>query len=338
MKLKDYLGDKAIIILMYIFLMVLILFFLVMFKVPIALITSIAIVLFIFGAMMIVYDYLSKRAFYNEFQMRLEGLDKKYLITEMVNKPNFLEGRLLCEFLYEIDKSMNEDIEEYRRSIRDFKEYIELWIHEVKLPIASCVLILHNNKADANKKVGEQLQRIENYVEQVLYFARGENSEKDYLIKGCNLKDIINTVIKKNKDTLILKNIRIQIENIEVQVLSDSKWLEFIINQVLSNSIKYCSDKDPSISFKVVVEGTQSTLYIEDNGIGISEKDISKVFEKSFTGENGRQVSTSTGMGLYLAQKLCKKLGHSIDIASVKEQFTRVSIIFNNNEYYEVLN
>ncbi len=337
MKLKDYLGDKAIIILMYIFLMVLILFFLIMFKVPMALITSITIVLFIFGATMIVYDYLSKRAFYNEFQRRLEGLDKKYLITEMVNKPNFLEGRLLCEFLYETDKSMNEDIEEYKRSIRDFKEYIELWIHEVKLPIASCVLILHNNKVDANKKVGEQLQRIENYVEQVLYFARGENSEKDYLIKRCNLKDIINTVIKKNKDTLILENIRVQMENTEVQVLSDSKWLEFIINQVLSNSIKYCSDKDPSISFKVVVVGTQSTLYIEDNGVGISEKDISKVFEKSFTGENGRQVSTSTGMGLYLAQKLCKKLGHSIDIASVKEQFTRVSIIFNNNEYYEVL-
>ena len=338
MKLKDYINDKVAIILMYILLMIIILFFLIMFKVPIVLIISIEMVLFIFGIIMIVYDYLRKRNFYNEFEKNLDELDKKYLITEIVSKPNFLEGKLLCEFLYETDKSMNEEIEEYKKSIRDFKEYVELWVHEVKLPISSCVLTLYNNKPDTNKKIGEQLKRIENYVEQVLYYTRGENSEKDYIIKNCNLKSIINSVVRKNKDILISKKIKIEMENIDVNVLSDTKWLEFIINQIVSNSIKYSNDKEACISFKTQVDGNESTLFIEDNGIGISEKDISKVFEKTFTGENGRVVSSSTGMGLYLVHKLCKKLGHSIEIDSVRNEFTRVSITFKNNEYYEVLN
>lgn len=334
MSLKDYLKDKVVHLLMYLGLIISILFFLLMFRVPSPLIISITIVMLIFIIGIISYDYYRKISFYNSFTDNLNQLDKKYLITEIIKNPSFLEGKILYENLYEINKSMYEEIELYKNSINDFKEYIEMWIHEVKLPIASTTLILHNNKPDSNKKIKEQVNRIENYVEQVLYFVRSENLEKDYLIKSYNLKEIIHKVIRKNKDSLLLKIIAIEIEDIDKVILSDSKWLEFIINQIVSNSIKYSKASNAKIKFNSKVINDFTILEIEDNGIGINEKDIAKVFEKSFTGENGREVGNSTGMGLYLVNKLCSKLGHKITIESELGKFTKVSIYFKNDKYY----
>lgn len=334
MRLKDYLKDKIVHILMYIALMTFILFFLFMFRVPNSLIISIVIVMLMFIIAVVFYDYFRKRNFYNDFTYNLNQLDKKCLITEISKRPNFIEGKIFYDSLYEIDKSMYEEIEVYKNSINDFKEYIEMWIHEAKLPIASMTLILHNNKPDSNKKIKEQVNKIENYVEQVLYFVRSENSEKDYLIKHCNLEEIINSVIRKNKDILLLKHISIEISNVDKIILSDSKWIEFIINQIVSNSIKYSKEENAKIKFNTKIFENTIALEIKDNGIGISEKDISKVFDKSFTGENGRKIANSTGLGLYLSKKLCNKLGHNIQIESNKDCFTKVSIYFKDNKYY----
>ena len=126
-------------------------------------------------------------------------------------------------------------------------------------------------------------------------------------------------------------------EEVNQVVLSDSKWIEFIINQIVSNSIKYSRETDGRILFRTKVFKSGVLLEIEDNGMGIHKKDISKVFDKSFTGENGRNVSSSTGMGLYLAKKLCNKLGHDITIESQKDSYTKVSICFQNDNYYNVI-
>jgi signal transduction histidine kinase len=209
-----------------------------------------------------------------------------------------------------------------------------MWIHEVKLPIASSTLMLHNNKPDSNKKIKEQINRIENYVEQVLYFVRSENIEKDYLIRTYNLEEIVNKVIRKNKESLLLKGISIEIGDIDKIILSDGKWLEFIINQIVSNSIKYSKTSNSKIKFNSKTMDDFIILQIEDNGIGINEKDINKVFNKSFTGENGRNISSSTGMGLYLVNKLCTRLSHKITIESEVDKFTKVSIYFKDNKYY----
>ena len=334
MNLKDYIKDKIVYILMYIVLLITILFLLYMFKVPLTLIISVTIVMTIFIIGIILYDYFIKMRFYNNFIDNLDQLDKKYLITAIINKPRFIEGQILYDSLYEIDKSMYEEIETYKNSINDFKEYIEMWIHEVKLPIASSTLMLHNKKPDSNKKIKEQINRIENYVEQVLYFVRSENLEKDYLIRTYNLEEIVNKVIRKNKESLLLKSIAIEIDNIDKIILSDGKWLEFIINQIVSNSIKYSKKSNSKIKFNSKTMDDFIILQIEDNGIGINEKDINKVFNKSFTGENGRNISSSTGMGLYLVNKLCTKLGHKITIESEVDKFTKVSIYFKDNKYY----
>lgn len=334
MKLKDYLSDVLVHILMYIVLVISIVFFLFMFRVPSSLIMSIIILMLMFIVSTIFYDYYRKRSFYNNLVSNLNKLDKKYLIIEILKRPDFVDGKIFYDSLYEIDKSMYEEIETYKNSIDDYKEYIEMWIHEVKLPISSVALILHNNKPDSNKKIKEQINRIENYVEQVLYFARSENSQKDYLIKKCNLEEIINSVIRKSKDSILLKHISIEKNDLDKSVLSDSKWIEFIINQIVSNSIKYSNEKDAKIKFNAKSIKDTSVLEIIDNGIGISEKDMPKVFDKSFTGENGRKNISSTGMGLYLSKKLCKRLGHDIKIESNKGSFTKVSIYFKDNKYY----
>lgn len=333
MRLADYIKDKIAYLVLYIFLIISVLFFLFMYRVPTTLTISIITVMAIFIVTVILVDYYRKKSFFKNFNDTLDSLDEKYLITEMVDSPNFIEGKIFYESLYEIDKSMHEEIDVYKKSVNDFKEYIEMWIHEVKLPIASTTLILHNNKEDAPKKIKEQINRIENYVEEVLYFVRSDNAEKDYIIKYCNLEDIINPVIRRNKDSLLLKKIFLEIEDLNHVVLTDSKWMGFIINQIISNSIKY-SKENPKIKIEAKAIDDEVVLEIEDNGIGINEKDINKVFNKSFTGENGRKISSSTGMGLYLVKKLCDKLGHKVKVESQVGEFTKISICFSNNKYY----
>ncbi|MGL5755894.1 MAG: sensor histidine kinase [Paraclostridium sp.] len=333
MKLADYIKDKVAYLVLYVLLIISVLFFLFMYRVPITLTISIITVMIIFIVTVISVDYYRKKSFFENFNDTLDSLDKKYLITEMIDYPSFIEGQIFYENLYEIDKSMHEEIDVYKKSVNDFKEYIEMWIHEVKLPIASTTLILHNNKEDAPKKIKDQINRIENYVEEVLYFVRSDNVEKDYIIKHCNLEEIINPVIRRNKDNLLFKKIFLEIEDLNHVILTDSKWMEFIINQIISNSIKY-SKENPKIKIEAKAINNEVVLEIEDNGIGINEKDITKVFNKSFTGENGRKISSSTGMGLYLVKKLCDKLGHKVKIESQVGEFTKISIYFTNNKYY----
>ena len=195
--------------------------------------------------------------------------------------------------------------------------------------------MIHNHEQNV-RKLKDQVNRIENYVEQVLYYARKDNSEKDYLIKSCDLGMIIRNVIKRNQDSLLYQKINIEIEQINYTVLSDTKWLEFIINQIVSNSIKYHCQNNCKIIFKVI-KTNNIALEIIDNGIGIKKSDLSKVFNKSFTGENGRLVSSSTGMGLYIVKRLCDKLGHKIIVESQYNKYTKVTLYFNDDQYYNVV-
>ena len=251
------------------------------------------------------------------------------MILEFINEPDFYEGKNFYELLYEINKSYIEKLNEYKININSFKEYIETWIHEVKLPISTIVLLSHNNKL--GNKIKNPLKKLDNYIDQVLYYVRSENAEKDYIIKENNIKKIINNVLLKNKDDILERNIELIVDVPDENVLTDSKWLEFIINQIINNSIKY--KKEEKAQIKIIYQN--NILEIYDNGIGIKESDIPRVFDKMFTGENGRDKAKSTGMGLYIAQEMCKKLGHKILIESKKDEYTKVKIIFGKNEHYK---
>ena len=338
MKLSRYLKDKLYFIILFITFLSLIILLLVGFKVSLELIIVIISLLVIFAILVLIIEYLKKRSFYNEFVNIVDKLDKKYLVIEMLNSPNFQEGEILYNELFEINKSMLENIKNYEISMNDFKDYIEMWIHEVKIPLSSLILMIHNNKNNISSKMVDQVNRLDNYVDQVLFYVRAENAEKDYLIKKTELNKVINKIALKNKDYILENNICFSVLNCEKKVLTDSKWLEFIIDQIINNSIKYKREIVSSF-IKIYTEenNEELRLIIYDNGIGIDAKDLPRVFDKTYTGTNGRLKSKSTGMGLYIAKNLCEKLGHKIAIESKVNEYTKVIITFNKESIYDVL-
>ena len=240
-----------------------------------------------------------KDRFYKDLEDTLNNLDDKYLISELIKVPSFIEGKILKDLLEQINKSMVENVNKYKYKQEDYKEYIELWIHEIKIPIASSKLIIENNKNQTTKSIDEELQKIENYIEQALYYARSNTVEKDYYIKKVRLKDIVNESIKRNKNILIHEKISINIHDLELEVNTDNKWIVFILNQLIQNSIKYLDKKDKLIEISSKNNKNNVILTIRDNGCGISKSDLIRVCEKGFTGVN-RKKEYATGMGLYL--------------------------------------
>lgn len=338
MRFSRYLKDKLYaIVLIFSALTILLLIFLA-FKIDSQVIFSSFIVLIVLFILLFFIDYFRKKKFYTDLLYNIDSLDKSYLVLETLCKPEFYDGEILYQALYNINKSMNENVNSIKEQWCDFKEYIEMWIHEVKIPLATLILISNNHKDTFDKKVQTQLKRLEDYVDQVLYYARCENAEKDYLIKEVELSKVIKNIGLKNMDDLLENRIDYNVDNSNVKVLTDSKWLEFILGQIINNSIKYKRNIDDSyIKISVRDEKNKTILTVEDNGIGIKESDLKQVFDKTFTGENGRIKGKSTGMGLFIAKNMCEKLGHKIGIESIEGKYTKVFISFAKNKYYEVL-
>ena len=338
MKLSNYLKDKIFVIVLVILTYCIITSFMIGFKIVDEFRWCFTILYSLLFIIIFLYDFFRKYFYYKEILSKLDLLDEKYLICELVSKPNFLDGEILYQMLYEINKSMNENIRDYREKINDFKEYVELWIHEVKIPLSALILYTHNKKID--KALVKEINRVDNYLEQILYYIRVKNTEADYIIKEVDLNKVIRDVMLKNKDILLERKIEITSDVRDSKVLTDYKWLEFMINQIISNSMKYMRDiENKKIEIKAYKKNNCVVLEILDNGMGIPKSDLSRVFNKTFTGQNGRKVPGSTGMGLYIVSNLCKKLGHKLEIESNEGEYTKVKFIFDDNLFYsEVCN
>jgi hypothetical protein len=337
MDFKLFLREKASTILLLLFGLITIEIFLMAYNV--GMFIKIYIPLIIIGLYMIsiIIEYFKRKKFYDNLLKILEELDEKYLITEIIKTPNFLEGQIFKNSLEQIDKSMLENVNKYKYMTEDYKEYIELWIHEIKIPIATSKMVIENNKNAITKSIDEELDKVENYIEQALFYARSNTVEKDYYIRKVVLKEIVNESIKKNKSSLIQEKISIDIHDLEIEVNTDNKWIVFILNQIIQNSIKY-RKKENSVMEIYANQGKENViLYIKDNGIGIKQGEITRVFEKGFTGTNGRLSNKkSTGIGLYLCKKLCNKLGIGIELNSVQNEGTEVKLVFSKDSYIEL--
>ena len=255
-----------------------------------------------------VWEYARAKSFYENVQKNLEQLEEKFLVVETIPTARFSDAKILKEVLQETNKSMLEHVNRYKQSQEEYKEYIELWIHEIKLPLATSHMIIENNPSSVTKSIEEELFEMEELVEQALFYARSNTVEKDYCITTTNLKDLVHDVIKHNKQTCIESKIRIQTEEIEQKIYTDPKWTGFILNQIVRNNIKYRSEENAEISFRARKNKENVILQIRDNGIGIPKAELSRVWDKGFTGSNGRIGKKSTGLGLYLCKKLCDKL------------------------------
>lgn len=178
----------------------------------------------------LIYEYKKRKVFFNEVLRSINNLDKKYLISEIIEEPPYIEASLYYYLLKKASKSMRDEINLEKNKQKNYKEYIEQWVHEVKTPISLIKLIEENNKTKKSSLILQQLEDIDRYVEQALFYARSENVEKDYLIKEISLEECVNRVITRNKQVFILNNIDIKIEDIDINIYCDSKWLEFILN------------------------------------------------------------------------------------------------------------
>lgn len=280
-----------------------------------------------------IVNYLSRRKYFNRIKSMLDRLEQKYLISEMIGKTYRLEDKEYVSILRRALKSMTEEVNDIKYDRQEYKEYIESWIHEVKLPIASIQLMCENNKTDVTRKILLELRKMENDVEKALYYARSNEVWKDYMIQEIDMDKLVAYTISKNIQFFIQNGIQIEKRCQNTYVCTDGKWLEFIINQLLVNSVKYKKAENSMIKIYTEEMKNDTALVIEDNGIGIKESEINRIFEKSFVGSNGRKIEKSTGMGLYLCKKLCDKLGLEIYAESEIDKYTKITIRFPRGEF-----
>ncbi|MGL5257686.1 MAG: sensor histidine kinase, partial [Proteocatella sp.] len=189
----------------------------------------------------ILYEYFKKSNYYRRLYNILDRIDKKQYIAEFLEKPDFLEAEILCDILKQTTKAMNDQIAIQKIAEEEYKEYIETWIHEIKMPIACIDLICKNNPDNTTVSISEELVRIDNFIEQALFYARSSVLEKDFVIKSTDLENLIKSVVKKYSKELISSKVNLNLGDLKYTVYVDSKWMIFILGQIISNSIKYRS-------------------------------------------------------------------------------------------------
>ncbi len=290
---------------------------------------AILIIVFIFISLLVSYFLIKKR--YEKIVNLVDSLDEKYLIKEVIDKPKNLENKAYYYALDKACKALNDKLSEVENSKNEYLDFLNSFIHEVKTPISALSLYADNNN---DERIKEEVLKISRLVDKMLFYARSDVVEKDYFIKEVTLADIVHPVLLEYKNYLLNYHIKVEVKDLDnLVVYTDIKWLNFIIGQIISNSLKYQNKKDRLVRIKGVSTKNNIKLEIYDNGVGIKEADLSKVFEKGFTGSN-RNKKNASGIGLYLTKKLCDKLGIDIKIESVYLKYTKVVITFPKGNYF----
>jgi len=265
---------------------------------------------------------------------RKSYIDLKHLESNILNSmedlPKSLDIRV--EYYQKIIERLNNEVEKLKiednKKMEGLVDYYSMWIHQIKTPIAAINFLLDNEEIDV-KAFRQELFKIERYVEMVLTYIRLGSETSDYVITSINLDEVVRENIKKYATLFINKKIKLNYVSHETYVISDKKWLGFAFEQLLSNAIKY-TKSGGEISINI----SESKLVIEDNGIGIYEEDLPRIFEQSFTGLNGRYEKKSSGLGLYLCKKTLDKLQHKIEITSEVNKGTKVIVSFPKKDMF----
>lgn len=333
MRVGEFLKDKLTMILLNISCAIALTIFLLFMGNSLQVISLILIAWIIICSIHFTIRYISRKKYFDRIENVLDTLEEKYLITELIGKPYSLEDKEYIIILKRVFKSMIENVNSIRNERDEYREYIESWVHEVKLPITSIQLLCENNKSDITRKVLVELRKIEDYVDKVLFYARSEETWKDYIIKESDIDKLVTNIISKNIQLFIQNNIQIEKKCENMYVYTDEKWVEFIVTQLLVNSVKYKKECESVIKIYSQEAKSGTCLVIEDNGIGIKDEDLNRIFNKGFVGTNGRKIEKSTGIGLYLCKKLCNKLGLKIEVESEVNNFTKITLIFPLNDF-----
>lgn len=277
------------------------------------------------------WSYRRRRSFYQELSDTLASLENPSFLPEMVEEPRFLEGQLAYEALRRCIVLSEREAAFYRNDLESHRQFVELWIHEVKTPLAAARLTASKVHGAESDMLRRELERIEQSVERSLYFARATAPTIDYELKEVSLASLVRSAVKKNANLLMECKVTPNIQlGDEVSVISDASWLVFILGQLISNSAKYgatsltftCREVDPETP-----QGC-TLLIMQDDGVGIPAKDMPRVFERAFVGTNGRTQGSATGMGLYFVALLAQKLGITVQLASSPGHGTQATLNF----------
>lgn len=337
MKFRDYLKDQWSLILGWLFFVLLTAF--VMWLTPDITINweIIAYLVLIEAVFLIVYlaaIYLSKRRWWK----KLDAERKESPLQNYLDGGHTAEEKLVEEYVNQLIRDHQELMQEAISNQKNQKDYIDSWVHEIKVPLAASELLVRSIEFDIDDQKYMQLEnelaKINEYVEQVLYYARLDSFSRDYLIQEYDLKAIIQPVIRSQANYFIQKNLHYEVIGDDQPVLTDAKWVAFIFQQLISNAIKYTPDHG-KIEIRIEKKENGVKLALKDSGIGIPKEDLGRIFDKGFTGANGRlSKQHSTGLGLYLAKSLAEKLGIELTAESVEQEGTTMVLFFPTLNFY----
>lgn len=331
MKLWNYLRDRGMLLLLHLVCMCVAAVFFDLTGYSRSNIVLILAVWFLVLTAWLTVHYLERRRFFRKAEKILENMDQRYLLGELLPDSCRLEDRLYREMIRSSNKSCIEKIRRVEDEKKDYKEYIESWVHQIKAPITGISLLCDNGETD-HRRIRLENQKIENYVDMVLYYARSEEVYKDYLICETDLEDVVCEALEKNRLLLIQNGFQVQVD-CGHRVYTDRKWIAFILGQMVWNSVKY-RGKDPFLHVRTRQTEKSVVLSFEDNGLGIAGEELPRIFEKGFTGSNGRSGERSTGMGLYLCRRLCERLGIGIRAESKVAEGTTLFLEFPVGDFY----
>ncbi len=291
---------------------------LLLYRMPVAVIIYPSLLCLVIGAIIIAADFIRARR-NHEMLTRIksitDALEAELPEVESIADSDYREIiRLIAE---EHNRYCTEANGEYA----DMVDYYTVWVHQIKTPIASMRLNLQNEDSPLSRKLYADLRRIEQYVEMVLTFLRLNSDSSDYVIKEYDLDSIVRQAVKKFSYEFIGRKIGLNYEPLNTSVITDEKWLAFVIEQVLSNALKYTRNGAVTISID-----TDKKLYISDTGIGIAPEDLPRIFEKGYTGFNGRTDKRASGLGLYLCKCICTSLGHKLTAESEIDKGTVITV------------
>lgn len=262
------------------------------------------------SAIGIIYTAIDFSFFKRKHMLLHEIYENLPLMTEKLPDSENIIQEDLYDIIRKLHQINNTNINQLKNIQRNNSEYFTVWVHQIKTPISAMQMILQSEDTDTSRELSAELFRIEQYAEMALYYIRLDSSSDDLIIKNYKLDSVMKQAVRRYAPLFIRRRIKLDYQPTDAEVLTDEKWLVFVVEQLLSNAVKYTINGSVSVGF------ADDVLYVSDTGIGIAPEDLPRIFEKGYTGMGGRTDRKSTGLGLYLCKKVCDKLGHKISVKS----------------------
>ena len=297
-----------------------------LYRIPIEVILYPYILTIVFVLIVSLFDYIKYKEKVNKIIQICNDISSCYSVK--INDKNIFDEYYL-DIINELLKENRKQVSQIQKKVSDINDYFSIWVHQIKTPIASMKLKIDNEQMDL-LQLASDLNRIDHYVDLVLSFLKFDEEKIDLYFRKTDVDRIMRESLKKFSNDFIIKKIRLDYKLSKREVLTDEKWLSFVFDQLLSNALKY-TDKG---TITIYYDG-DSCLCIKDSGIGIALADMERLFEKGFTGYNGRQYKKASGIGLYMCKRMCDKLNIAISIESVVDEYTLVKLKFLSNEEYK---